>query len=321
MPIAVTCTECGASMKVKDELAGKRIRCRQCSEVVAVPRPAEDDDALLDQLVEEEHASETFDEETAAAPRARRKSAAKPERPAKSRSGAGGAAAKSFLVIGVVAAVSLLVLCGGGAAVMMYLAQATSRSEMESVDRMIKNTQGQVGLAHYEFDDDLIRDMRDDCADYSPIRETLRKMVDMGKLTIAEIDGLPMRSDSSRAVMASTKEWIVAQEAIANGPIAEMLQILDDHSRPIDDRYQDVLAICRKSKVLVEAAAVKQATAHKSYLVRSGVAVSPDYDRELLIHASPHERLFDLPPTRQAIGMLKSDFSRPRNRSGNNPPN
>src|SRR5205823_3348755 len=149
--------------------------------------------------------------------------------------------------------------------------------------------------------------MRDDCADLGPLREMLRQATDTGKLTIAEIEGLPMRSDSSRTVMASTREWIVSQETLAKGPIAEMLQILDDHSRPIDDRYQDVLAIARKSKVLIDAAAVKQASAHKAYLVQNGVVVAPQYDEELLMQGSPTGRLFNLPPARQGIGWLQSD--------------
>lgn len=43
MPIPVNC-DCGKSMRVKDELAGKRIRCPECREVIAVagPKPQKD---------------------------------------------------------------------------------------------------------------------------------------------------------------------------------------------------------------------------------------------------------------------------------------
>ena len=49
MPIPVHC-DCGKSMKVKDELAGRKIRCPECKIVVVVPRPQEvklpEDEAL-----------------------------------------------------------------------------------------------------------------------------------------------------------------------------------------------------------------------------------------------------------------------------------
>lgn len=40
MPIAVECTECSQTLRLRDELAGKRIRCPKCSAVVTVPGPA-----------------------------------------------------------------------------------------------------------------------------------------------------------------------------------------------------------------------------------------------------------------------------------------
>jgi hypothetical protein len=38
MPISLTC-DCGRNLRVKDELAGRKIRCPACAEVLAVPRP------------------------------------------------------------------------------------------------------------------------------------------------------------------------------------------------------------------------------------------------------------------------------------------
>ncbi len=39
MPIAVTCP-CGRKARVKDEFAGRKIRCPECREVLVVPKPA-----------------------------------------------------------------------------------------------------------------------------------------------------------------------------------------------------------------------------------------------------------------------------------------
>lgn len=40
MAIALTCSECEHDMKVKDELAGRRIKCPECGQVLAVPEGA-----------------------------------------------------------------------------------------------------------------------------------------------------------------------------------------------------------------------------------------------------------------------------------------
>ncbi|TWT46972.1 hypothetical protein KOR42_43160 [Thalassoglobus neptunius] len=49
MPIRATCRECGKSYNVRDELAGKKFRCKQCQKPVSVPQPA---------VLEEEEAEE-----------------------------------------------------------------------------------------------------------------------------------------------------------------------------------------------------------------------------------------------------------------------
>ena len=48
MSLSVACPDCDKSLKVKDELAGKKIRCPACSSVIAIPKPASDDDELVD---------------------------------------------------------------------------------------------------------------------------------------------------------------------------------------------------------------------------------------------------------------------------------
>ena len=37
MPIEVTCPECDKELRLKDELAGKKVKCPGCAEVLAVP--------------------------------------------------------------------------------------------------------------------------------------------------------------------------------------------------------------------------------------------------------------------------------------------
>ena len=41
MPIEVSCAECDKELRVKDELAGKKIKCPGCAAVIAVPNGTE----------------------------------------------------------------------------------------------------------------------------------------------------------------------------------------------------------------------------------------------------------------------------------------
>ena len=44
MAIAISCGKCGKRYSVKDELAGKKIRCKECETLIAIPLPSDDDD-------------------------------------------------------------------------------------------------------------------------------------------------------------------------------------------------------------------------------------------------------------------------------------
>jgi hypothetical protein len=60
MPIPFVC-DCGRSLRVKDELAGRKVRCPACAQPVAVPRPPSKEDAedeALNILLEEEPGGE-----------------------------------------------------------------------------------------------------------------------------------------------------------------------------------------------------------------------------------------------------------------------
>ena len=54
MPIALSC-DCGRALRVKDELAGKKIRCPECKSILAVPaKKNETDDLVLEVLPAED---------------------------------------------------------------------------------------------------------------------------------------------------------------------------------------------------------------------------------------------------------------------------
>ena len=86
MPIATSCADCGRSYTIKDELAGKKIKCKDCGAVIAVPvarksggtaapkkappkKIANSDDDFLDALNSDEFADEENDDEQDELPR------------------------------------------------------------------------------------------------------------------------------------------------------------------------------------------------------------------------------------------------------------
>jgi hypothetical protein len=65
MPISITC-ECGKKYRVKDTLAGKKIRCADCSEVLKIPVPVKEE--VLDEEVFDALPANPEDEEEELAP-------------------------------------------------------------------------------------------------------------------------------------------------------------------------------------------------------------------------------------------------------------
>lgn len=50
MAIKVKCPECKKSLAVRDEFAGRRVRCKSCEAVLSVPMPKDDTDDPFDDL-------------------------------------------------------------------------------------------------------------------------------------------------------------------------------------------------------------------------------------------------------------------------------
>ena len=61
MPISLSC-QCGKALRVKDEFAGKKVRCPGCKEVMSIPLPepeASPDDEALNMLLADDQAPAT----------------------------------------------------------------------------------------------------------------------------------------------------------------------------------------------------------------------------------------------------------------------
>lgn len=101
MAISVQCPGCGRDYRVKDELAGKKIRCKDCETAIIIPTSDEDDD----------FADEPPEELPTPAARPKKKAA----KPAKKRPSSGGMSTGMKWVLGLLVAGGVMVLlcCGG----------------------------------------------------------------------------------------------------------------------------------------------------------------------------------------------------------------
>ena len=66
MPLEIKCSGCGAAFRVKDELAGKKMKCPKCSKVVTIE--AGDEDVIEEVEVVEEEEEKKPDAPAAADP-------------------------------------------------------------------------------------------------------------------------------------------------------------------------------------------------------------------------------------------------------------
>jgi hypothetical protein len=75
MPIPLTCP-CGRALRIKDELAGRKVRCPACKDVLSVPEPGEDEDEEIPEVLP----AETEEDDEAPPARPTRRDAVRPSR-------------------------------------------------------------------------------------------------------------------------------------------------------------------------------------------------------------------------------------------------
>ena len=116
MTLSAECAECGEKHNVKDEVAGKRFRCKKCGQPITVPMPERQVDSNLeraDDLEAEDGVDEDFDRQArTAALRRRTRARNKPQKNSKAKR-AGAKRKKVFVANGlrfVLAAFSLQVV-------------------------------------------------------------------------------------------------------------------------------------------------------------------------------------------------------------------
>jgi hypothetical protein len=103
--IAVACG-CGKKLKVKDEYAGKRIRCPECSEPVKVPKVEPEESFLVDLDDIEDESEKELPRPRSRSKKSTKKSSAKKKRQS---SGSGITGKKIFGVLSMVIGGALLI--------------------------------------------------------------------------------------------------------------------------------------------------------------------------------------------------------------------
>jgi hypothetical protein len=127
MPIKVHCPSCDKEYTLADALAGKRVRCKNCSDNIDVPRPEKDEDDIpVLPPADDAKRSALRASPAPAVPRPRSKARDEDDEdedrhPAKGgKTAADGSRTTLFVLLGV--GLVLLLLCGGGVGIGIYFA-------------------------------------------------------------------------------------------------------------------------------------------------------------------------------------------------------
>lgn len=133
MPIGVTCDTCAAKYRVRDEVAGKQMRCKSCGAVIRIPTEIEDDLEFLDEPADDDpppmpasrpgkRSARPRDEEYAAEPPRARRPASRKNRSRSSSGGSGTGVAKivggvfsGLIALGFVIRIVMAVVNAAGA--------------------------------------------------------------------------------------------------------------------------------------------------------------------------------------------------------------
>lgn len=124
MAIPLECTGCGKKLKVKDESAGKRIKCPECQAVLTVPKPessGDEDDFLggLDDavkqekkrpraVIEDDEETEDYGDAPSSSPKRRTKQTSSKKKSSGSSSGGGVLKAIGGVVFGLLVILGLI---------------------------------------------------------------------------------------------------------------------------------------------------------------------------------------------------------------------
>jgi hypothetical protein len=278
MPIPITCGACGRKLKVKDELAGKRVRCPDCRETVAVPKPQEDDDTFLDDLAQASESGEEMDEMElpARAPLRRSKAPAR-----KSRSGSGFPV--KWVVVGVVAAVGVAALIGVGLVGAAVVKSVTARRELVTFFNAAFASQRKAAGEYNRVSGLLSQCMQNDCSDYSQIQQGLRDVETTRLQVMAELDALaiPSRGNMTRETVGAIREWVKTEDEVVKSLIPAVIEIMQDRSRSLQERGLSVVAIAEKAKVTEDASNLRMVEAQQAFFNANGISIPPQIAADL----------------------------------------
>lgn len=278
MPIPITCGACGRKLKVKDELAGKKVRCPECRETVAVPKPHDDDDSFLDDLAQASESGEEMDEMElpARAPLRRSKAPAR-----KSKAGSGFPV--KWVVISVVAAVGVAAVVGVGLVGAAVVKTITTRRELVTFFNAAFASQRKAANEYNRVSGLLSQCIQNDCSDYSQIQQGLRDVETTRQKVVAELDALaiPSRGNMTRETVVAIRAWIQTEDEVVKSLIPAVIEIMQDRSRSLQERGQSVVAVAETAKVTEDASNLRMMEAQQAFFFANGIPLSPQIAADL----------------------------------------
>lgn len=276
MPVQIACGECGARLKVKEDMAGKRVRCPKCGDAVRVPKP-ESDDTFLDELVAAERSAESLDDPyEPALPQLKRAKSA-PRRKSKSEAGA------RVLIVAIVVALGVAGLVGGGVVVTNVVQVVLAKTELPRFFNSVAASQRKSSEKFNRISELLQQCIETDSADFTQINLAISEADATRAQVEAELAAttIPANANQGQSLIDAMRDWIKTEDGVIKQMVPEIMHVMQDRSQPREARLAKIVKIGQKAKTVEDASNIRMVEAERAFFVANSLPVPATIEADM----------------------------------------
>lgn len=279
MPIPVSC-DCGAKLKAKDEHAGKRIRCPKCGESVSIPKPANDDDLLFDDLLEGERTGRDLEEDELPVRHVKRPKPAAPKR--KSRSG-GISGTKAAALSGGLGGAGVVLFIIIRVALVVLRTQGIFVGEVPAFFNSVIAAQNKAAQEMSKVGEAIGTCLEQDSGDFSLVDQAIQRAAVTSQQVEAELNGIsiPAKANKGAELMAAVREFVKTEDELVHTLVPKLRVIMQDRSGTKDSRSRAVAAAATATINASNALDLRLVAAQRSFFAANNITVPAHIENEL----------------------------------------
>ncbi len=183
MTIQVTCDSCFMNYQLKDELAGRKVRCKQCQEIIEVPRPG----AKRAIRTEDPRDTDDGEDEPAEAPRAPAPGRRKKKKKKKAQSaGSSGFRTGGLIIAGIAFACLFVLMCLVGFFVPAVQTVLGGGTALVGGGLLLV---GGIGIIMAAFEEDVMCGVMYMVVPFYPLYFVITRFGDVWKMLLMQVGG------------------------------------------------------------------------------------------------------------------------------------